>query len=61
MYTKGVHLVTVDLEGLYGSIPCGKGVEVINIFLQERDSTYVSYNPFIMEFLTYILRRNILY
>lgn len=53
------HLVTIDVECLYNSIPHQRGLEVVASYLEQMDAGSASYNGFILELLEFILNNDV--
>lgn len=53
------HLVTIDIECLYNSIPHAKGLETITTYLDQMNSDQAPFNKFILKLLDFILNHNV--
>lgn len=51
--------MAIDIESLYNTIPHIRDIKVIEYHLQERGQSAQSYNEFVIEFLKFILTRNV--
>lgn len=52
-------LVTIDIEALYSSIPHDLGINIVSIFLHERDKSQWPMKQFVLSLLRHILMNNI--